>query len=149
VIAEPGRVRVWLEGWADEVEEQTAVARTVVSDIAVDHQPNPFDPLRIDAPRIVEAAVTPSRIADVVAGRDDWTALLGVGLIWFGLDGSDQGALDIVRSTVADVGGIAPVIEGSGGLGPGAIPATDVHRRLKASFDPAGIMAPGRSWGGI
>ncbi len=27
VIAEPGRVRVWLEGWADEVEEQTAAAR--------------------------------------------------------------------------------------------------------------------------
>jgi len=50
---------------------------------------------------------------------------------------------------VAGVGGIAPVIKGSGGLGPGAIPAIDVHRRLKASFDPAGIMAPGRSWDGI
>ena len=39
VIAEPGRVRVWLEGWADEVEEQTAAAETVVSDVAVDHAP--------------------------------------------------------------------------------------------------------------
>jgi glycolate oxidase FAD binding subunit len=149
VIAEPGRVRVWLEGWADEVEEQTAAAETMVPDVAVDHAPRPFDPLGIDAPSIVEGAVTPSRIADMVAGRDDWTALLGVGLVWFGLDGSDPDALDTVRSTVAGVGGIAPVIKGSGGLGPGAIPATDVHRRLKASFDPAGIMAPGRSWDGI
>jgi glycolate oxidase FAD binding subunit len=149
VIAEPGRVRVWLEGWADEVEEQTEAAKTVVSDVAVDHQPGPFDPFGIDAPTIVEAAVTPSRIADVVAGRDDWTALLGVGLVWFGLDGTDPDALDTVRSIVADVGGIAPVIKGRGGLGPGAIPAADVHRRLKTSFDPAGIMAPGRSWDGI
>jgi glycolate oxidase FAD binding subunit len=149
VIAEPARVRVWLEGWADEVEEQTAAAKTVVSDVAMDHQPGPFDPLGIDAPTIVEAAVTPSRIADIVASRDDWTALLGVGLVWFGLDGSDPDALDTVRSTVADVGGIAPVIKGRGGLGSGVIPAADVHRRLKASFDPAGIMAPGRSWDGI
>jgi glycolate oxidase FAD binding subunit len=149
VIAEPGRVRVWLEGWTDEVEEQTAAAKSVVSDVAVDHQPRPFDPLGIDASTIVEAAVTPSRIADMVADRDEWTALLGVGLVWFGLDGSDPDALDAVRSRVAGVGGIAPVIKGSGGSGPGAIPAIDVHRRLKASFDPAGIMAPGRSWGGI
>ena len=150
VIAEPGRVRVWLEGWADEVEEQTAAAKTVVSDVAVDHAAGARSiRSRIDAPTIVEAAVTPSRIADVVAGRDDWTALLGVGLVWFGLDGSDPDALDTVRSTVADVGGIAPVIKGRGGLGAGAIPAADVHRRLKASFDPAGIMAPGRSWDGI
>ena len=99
VIAEPGRVRVWLEGWADEVEEQTAAAKSVVSDVAVDHQPRPFDPLGIDASTIVEAAVTPSRIADMVAGRDDWTALLGVGLVWFGLDGSDPDALDAVRSS--------------------------------------------------
>ena len=92
VIAEPGRVRVWLEGWTDEVEEQTAAARTVAADLAVDHHPVPFDPHGIDAPTIVEAAVTPSRIADVVADRDDWTALLGVGLVWFALDGNDPDA---------------------------------------------------------
>ena len=149
MIAEPGRVRVWLEGWTDEVEEQTAAARSAAADIAVDHHPAPFDPLGIDAPTIVEVAVTPSRIADVVAGRNDWTALLGVGLVWFALDGSDADALDAIRSNVAEAGGIAPVIKGRGGLGPATIPAAVVHRRLKESFDPAGIMAPGRGWGGL
>ncbi|MBA3691826.1 MAG: hypothetical protein H0W82_10515, partial [Actinobacteria bacterium] len=33
-----------------------------------------------------------------------------------------------------------------GGLGDVALPASEVHRRLKRSFDPAGILAPGRGW---
>jgi glycolate dehydrogenase FAD-binding subunit len=148
VIAEPARTRVWLEGWADEVEEQTAAARTVASDVAVDDQPAPFDPLSIDAATVVEAAVTPSRIAEVVAGRDDWTALLGVGLVWFALpDGAEP--LRGLRGRVAEAAGVAPVIRGVGGLGDGIIAAPTVHRRLKESFDPAGILAPGRFWGGI
>ena len=57
--------------------------------------------------------------------------------------------LDALRSKVSEAGGIAPVIKGTGGLGPATIPATNVHRRLKESFDPAGIMAPGRGWGGL
>jgi glycolate oxidase FAD binding subunit len=148
VIAESRRVRVWLEGWSDEVEGQTAVARTVDPALTVDHQPSPFDPIAIDAPTVVEAAVAPSRITEVITGRDDWTALFGVGLVWFALDGSEPGPLEAIRSKVVEVGGIAPVIKGNGGLGPAAIPAVDVHRRLKSSFDPAGIMAPGRSWNG-
>ena len=81
VVAETGRVSVWLEGWRDEVEEQTAAARTVTRTLEVDDDPASFDPLSLDAPVVVEAAVTPSRIADVVAGRDEWSALLGVGLV--------------------------------------------------------------------
>jgi glycolate oxidase FAD binding subunit len=149
VIAERGRVRVWLEGWADEVEEQTAAARTVEPALTVDHHPAPFDPLAIGATTVVEAAVAPSRIAGVVAGRDGWTALLGVGLVWFALNGNEPDAMDAIRADVAKAGGIAPVIKGSGGLGAAAIPAVDVHRRLKESFDPAGIMAPGRGWGAL
>jgi glycolate oxidase FAD binding subunit len=140
---------VWLEGWTDEVEEQTAAARSAAADIAVDHHPAPFDPLGIGPPTIVEAAVAPSRIPEVVAGREGWSALLGVGLVWFALDGNDPDALDAIRSKVTEAGGIAPVIKGRGGLGPAAVPAVDVHRRLKESFDPAGILSPGRSWDGL
>jgi glycolate oxidase FAD binding subunit len=148
VIAETGRARVWLEGWADEVEEQTLAARTIDPSLAVDHQPVPFDPMAIEGAVVVEAAVTPSRIAELVAGHDDWTALLGVGLVWFGLpDGAEP--LDELRLRVAEAAGVAPVIRGVGGLGDGTIAAPTIHRRLKESFDPAGIMAPGRFWGGI
>jgi glycolate oxidase FAD binding subunit len=148
VIAQPGKASVWLEGWADEVEEQTAVARTIDASLAVDHAPTPLDPLGIEGSTIVEAAVTPSRIAELVAGRADWTALLGVGLVWFGLpDGAEP--LDELRARVAEAAGVAPVIRGSGGLGDGPVPALTIHRRLKESFDPASILAPGRFWAGI
>jgi FAD/FMN-containing dehydrogenase len=29
------------------------------------------------------------------------------------------------------------------------VAALEIHRRLKAAFDPAGILAPGRFWGGL
>jgi glycolate oxidase FAD binding subunit len=140
VIAEPERAIVWLEGWADEVEEQTSAARTVTSSFEVEDDPYGFDPLAIDAPVVVEAAVAPSRIDDVVAGRDGWTALLGVGLIWFGLPAEDAELVHL-RDRVAETGGIAPVIKGPGGLGQTPVPAPEVHQRLKDAFDPAGIFA--------
>jgi len=143
VIAEPDRARVWLEGWADEVEEQTGAARTVTSSFEVDDDPVPFDPMAIDAPVVVEAAVVPSRISELVAGRDGWTALLGIGLVWFGLPAEDE-ELVRLRDRVAELGGTAPVIKGPGGLGLIGLPAPEVHRRLRDAFDPAGILAPGR-----
>lgn len=96
VIAEPGRASMWLEGWADEIEEQTAAARTVADMEAEDDAP-PFDPLAIDAPVVVEAAVAPSRIPTLVEGLDRWHALLGTGLVWFRLDAPDDGALSAIR----------------------------------------------------
>jgi glycolate oxidase FAD binding subunit len=148
ILAEPARASLWLEGWSDEVEEQTAAARTIDAALEIDHHPSPFDPFGIGGSTVVEAAVTPSRIAELVAGRDDWTALMGVGLVWFGLpDGAES--LDELRLRVAEAAGVAPVIRGAGGLGDATIPAQTVHRRLKESFDPAGILAPGRFWGGI
>lgn len=148
VVAEPGRARLWLDGWGDEVEEQTAVARRVTDALILDDHPAPFDPLAIEATTVVEAAVAPTRIADLVAGRDDWTALLGVGLVWFGLPGGAE-PLDELRRRVAEAAGVAPVIRGIGGLGDTTAPAPAIHRRLKESFDPAGILAPGRFWSGI
>lgn len=156
VIAAPGRVSLWLEGWPGEVDEQTVAARTVTGDWSVEDDPDPFDPLgvfggvlgEVDGEVVVEAAVAPSRIGDLVAGRDRWTALLGVGLVWFRLPGGAE-HLDGLRSAVAEAAGVAPVIRGSGGLGDATIPAPEIHRRLKESFDPAGILAPGRFWGGI
>jgi glycolate oxidase FAD binding subunit len=148
VVAEPGRVSLWLEGWPDEVDEQTEAAQRAIGGWSIEDDPQPFDVFAIEGRILVEAAVAPSRIQDLVAGRDDWTALLGVGLVWFGLpDGGES--LDELRGHVAEAAGVAPVIRGAGGLGDTPIPAHAIHGRLKESFDPAGILAPGRFWGGI
>ena len=151
VIAEPGRVRVWLEGWADEVEEQTARrARRSTPTLAVDHQPRAVRPdRRSTGATVVEAAVAP------VADRRRWSPAATTGpRSWAsGSCGSGsptgRSALDELRLRVAEAAGVAPVIRGVGGLGDGTIAAPTIHRRLKESFDPAGIMAPGRFWGGI
>ena len=68
-------------------------------------------------------------------------------IAWVGLpDAGDR--LSAIRERVAEAGGIAPAIRGPGGLGDAPVPALEVHRRLKAAFDPAGILAPGRFWVG-
>jgi len=146
VIAEPRRASVWLEGWPAEVEEQTEAARRVTESVEIDDDPAPFDPLGLAAPVVIEAAVTPSRIPELVQDLEGWHALLGVGLVWLGLDAPDGEALATIRRRAAEAGGIAPAVRGAGGLGPATVPAPDVHERLRSAFDPAGILAPGRFW---
>jgi glycolate oxidase FAD binding subunit len=145
IVAEPDRVEVRLEGWAEEVEEQTAAARAVTSPVEVRDDPPPLDAFDVDAPVIAEAAVAPSRLQALVEGLTAWRALLGVGLAWFALPDADA-SLAEVRRRASAAGGIAPVIRGPGGLGPSPMPAPEVQRRLKDAFDPAAILAPGRGW---
>ena len=95
---------------------------------------------------MVEIAVVPSRLPEVLARHDRWQALAGVGIAWVGVDGPEE--LAMLRATVAEAGGIAPAIRGPGGLGTSAVPAPEVHHRLKAAFDPSGVLAPGRFWDG-
>jgi len=150
VLATPGEVEVRLEGWRDEVERQTEAACEVAPGLeAVDGGPFPAHRAWAEDPVVVEAAIPASAIDTVteVAGSH-WGALLGVGLVWIGLE--DPGdALAEVRARVAEVGGIAPVVRGPGGLGDAPLPARDVHARLKAALDPNGVLAPGRFWGGL
>jgi glycolate oxidase FAD binding subunit len=123
VVATPRAVEVALEGWPAELEEQLDAARRATGDLEVRDGVRVGGPDAMAAPVVVEVAVAPSRLDAVLAGETDWRALMGVG--------------------------IAPVIRGPGGLGDAPLPALDVHRRLKAAFDPAGILAPGRFWGGL
>lgn len=146
VLAAPDRVEVRLEGWAAEVEELTRAARALpVEPYVVEEASFPVRPTD-EAPVVVEAAVPPSAIDRLVDGLRDWTALIGVGLVWLRLAETDDDSLRTIRERAAAVGGIAPVIHGPGGLGDVALPASQVHERLKRSFDPAGILAPGRGW---
>ncbi|HET7929712.1 MAG TPA: FAD-binding protein [Actinomycetota bacterium] len=146
VLARPDAVELRLEGWPEEVEAQASIAeRLARSSAEGDGFPleRPWDA----APVVAEVAVPPSKLEWAVPG-DAWGALAGVGLAWVGLD-STNGDLDGLRERVHAIGGIAPAIKGPGGLGSPTIPAEKVQRRLKTAFDPNGVLAPGRGWGGL
>jgi glycolate dehydrogenase FAD-binding subunit len=148
VIATPGHVEVRLEGWPEEVEEQTSIAAGVHEPATVvDDEAFPTSRPWEASPVVVEASVPPSKLSAAVDG-DAWQALAGVGIAWVGLD-EVAGALETLRGRVREVGGIAPVVRGAGGLGSSPVPALEVHRRLKSAFDPNGVLAPGRGWGGL
>jgi hypothetical protein len=144
VLATPGAVDVRLEGWPEEVEEQTTMARRVQRPVAtVDDAPFPIERRWDELPVVAEAAVPPSQLDSAIVG-DGWGALAGVGLAWVGLGGEIE--LDELRSRVHAVGGVAPVVHGRGGLGDPPVAAPEVQRRLQGAFDPNGVLAPGRSW---
>ncbi len=148
VVATPERVEVALEGWPEEIEEQTAAIRSAAGSVEVVESEGVRGSEAVAGTTLVEVAVTPSKLEAVLDGERDWRALMGVGIAWVGLPDPGQ-RLSALRGRVAEAGGIAPVIRGPGGLGDAPVPALDVHRRLKAAFDPAGILAPGRFWGGL
>ena len=149
VLAMQDAVLVRVEGWPDEVAEQTDAARSVVGqDVAIEDDA-PLPRWSDDAPIVAEVSVAPSRVGEIVpyAGHV-WEAPLGTGLLWAAP--GDDDALAALRERVRDAGGIAPVIKGPGGLGSVDLGAGEsVQRRLKHAFDPAGVLAPGRGLGGI
>jgi glycolate oxidase FAD binding subunit len=148
ILATHGGVELRLEGWAEEVDEQSHAAAEVAEPVeSLDDAPFPGTRPWEASSVVAQVAVPPSRLAGVVQGSA-WGALAGVGIAWVGFDGAD-GALAALRSRARAVGGIAPVVKGPGGLGDDPIPAIDVHRRLKSAFDPNGVLAPGRGWGGL
>ena len=148
VVATPDGVEIALEGWPEEIEEQTAAVRRAAGDVRIIEDEGIEGSQAVATPVVVEVAVPPSRLEAVLGGELDWRALMGVGIAWVGLP-DDGERLVSLRRRVAEAGGIAPVIHGPGGLGDAPVAAPEVHRRLKAAFDPAGILAPGRFWGNL
>jgi glycolate oxidase FAD binding subunit len=144
VLAAPDRVELRLEGWHAEVDELTAAARSVTDDLVVlESERFPARPVD-DAPVVVEAAVPPSRVPALVGGLEDWTALVGVGLVWCRLATADERSLRTIRERAEAGGGTARVVRGAiastGSAFP--LPALEVQRRLKDSFDPAAVLGP-------
>ena len=148
VVATPDRVEVALEGWPAEIEEQTAAIGSAAGHVELLEADGVRGSEAVAGTTVVEVAVPPSKLEAVLDGETDWRALMGVGIAWVRSPDADE-RLTALRGRVAEAGGIAPVIRGPGGLGDAPVPALEVHRRLKAAFDPAGILAPGRFWGGL
>ena len=147
VLATPDEVALRLEGWSEEVEEETAQASSLAPLVgATDDEPFPSSAPWQAKPVVAEVAVPPSLLDDALAG-EAWGALAGVGIAWVGFDEAN-GDLEGLRERVRGVGGIAPVIRGPGGLGEGSVAPGAVQRNLKEAFDPNEILAPGRGWTG-
>ena len=144
VFATRGAVDVRLEGWPEEVEEQTTIAHRAGRATIVDGGAFPLDRPWEGFPAVAEAATPPSKLGQALIG-DGWGALAGVGIAWVGVDGGGT-ELNELRRRVHAIGGIAPVVRGPGGLGDPPVAAPEVQRRLKEAFDPNGVLAPGRGW---
>lgn len=150
IVAAPDHVRIRLEGWAGEVDMQGTAARAVAALSGTDAASSsaPVPPLA-DEPvgaSVLEAAVPASRLEEMVGDAADWRALAGVGIAWIGANDAEE--MEAVRTRAAALGGIAPAVRGRGGLGNTSVPGAAIHAGLKAAFDPMGILAPGRFWGG-
>jgi hypothetical protein len=141
VIAEPDHIELILEGWPEEVDEQTEATRAVSTGFEI-HEDLPVtrpDERWPEAPIVGEAAVTPTRIAALARESDRWRALIGVGLVWFPFEDEDR--WDRVQAVVAEQQGTMTRIRGGGDTAGASSRDAGISARLLGSFDPAGILS--------
>jgi glycolate oxidase FAD binding subunit len=105
-------------------------------------------------------STTPSRgaqLAALVAGAQahvlyDWAG----GLVWLALEASDDAGAVLVRRAVAATGGHATLMRAPAAaraaidvFTPQDAALSALTKRIKASFDPQGVLNPGRMWAGV
>jgi len=150
------RLRMELAGFGDAALLDAADSATtwrMVRDLAALGAPADAPIWRVsvkpgDGPAVADAA----RRAFECRVLYDW----GGGLVWIaGGEGADAGA-KVVREAVAAAGGHATLVRAPDDVRlavdvfpplPG--PLMDLSRRLKESFDPSGILNPGRMYAGV
>ncbi len=146
--------RVFVAGTAEELTGQAADLRSTAMPGL--RWPEPLDrryifSLRVPAPEVAAAVERLHRItADL-----DYQAAHGVGEVKLGLDDMPLAALTDLRAWAEELGGALVTLAAPAGTGTvfdpwGTPPATvDIQRRLKRSFDPAGVLNTGRLPGRI
>ena len=113
------------------------------------------------APVLGRISTAPTRGAELAAAIAaqaeaeffyDWAG----GLIWLALPGSDDAGAGIVRGAVAKRGGHATLVRAPAAVraAVGVFEPQDsalggLSRRVKESFDPKGVLNPGRMWAGV
>ena len=172
--SEPARTYFRLEGFEPSVAYRTDQLRDALLDFGVADVLGAstsaslwltvLDIDRLSAPLstpIWRISVPPSDGPNVVAAAEsafpvrvlyDW----GGGLVWIaGGEGPDAGAA-VIRAAVRIAGGHATLIRAPDDVRqatevfePLAPPLMELTRKLKATFDPAGILNPGRMYAGV
>ncbi len=115
---------------------------------------------RLDRP-LWRISTAPSRGAELGAriAREaeahmlyDWAG----GLIWVALEPSDDAGAAVVRRAVAATGGHATLVRAPAAVraavavfSPQDPALAALTKRVKASFDPGGVLNPGRMWAGV
>ena len=116
---------------------------------------------RQDAPPLWRISTAPSRGAELAAmiataGQAqmffDWAG----GLIWAMLGAGDDAGAALVRRAVAATGGHATLIRAPASaraaidvFAPQDAAVAGLTKRVKESFDPKGVLNPGRMWAGV
>ena len=142
-----GSVRV-VEG--DEAKAQWRAVRDVEPLISSELDPTDTAIWR------VSIAVTDAdafiRSIDAKAWYADW----GGGLIWLAMAADGDAGAAAIRASVADLGGHAtlirapePVRAAQPVFQPQPTPLAELSKRVKESFDPKGILNPGRMYPGV
>ncbi|HEY1364188.1 MAG TPA: FAD-linked oxidase C-terminal domain-containing protein, partial [Xanthobacteraceae bacterium] len=108
--------------------------------------------------RISTAPTRGAEFGALIAGRAevemlyDWAG----GLIWLALAARDDAGAALVRQAVAVTGGHATLIRAPAAARAAAqvfssqdAAVAALTKRIKASFDPSGVLNPGRMWAGV
>ena len=105
--------------------------------------------------RISTAPARGAELGAMLAGAEllyDWAG----GLVWALLPPADDGGAGAVRRAVATCGGHATLIRAPAAVRaavdcfePQAAALAALTRRVKESFDPKGVLNPGRMWAGV
>lgn len=136
VLLTPGALAIELTGPAQDVRAPDGLS------------PRASAPAEPSGTGIVEAGVPPPRLGELAARLEDagldYEARMGVGTCLAAVESADDVAR--VRGWALALGGHATVIDGPDELradpwGPPP-PGLDLMRRLRAAFDPAGILNP-------
>jgi glycolate oxidase FAD binding subunit len=105
---------------------------------------------------VVSVRVPPASMTEAVRrlpAPDAFVAGHGVGEVTASFDSVSPSELEVLRDWAESIGGALVLLTAPDGfaLDPwGTPPQTlDLQRRIKAGFDPAGVMAPGRLPGGL
>jgi glycolate oxidase FAD binding subunit len=169
----PARVVALLEGTADGVDGRLAAARGLLdADVSVSAEAPPWWgrlPGLGTGETLIKATITIAEVGRLVAvvrraatdtgGAVEVNGSAGTGVLCVGVGaGAPAGAvgriLGVARRSCAAAGGAAIVLrapaEVRAGIDAwGPVPALDLMRRVKDSFDPGHVLAPGRFVGGI
>ena len=96
------------------------------------------------------------RFAGLLPHGAQWFTDWAGGLVWVALPPSDDAGAAAIRRACAKVGGHATLIRAPAAVRaavdvfePQSGALAGVSKRVKESFDPKGVLNPGRMWAGV